>query len=80
MPRYFFDISEPEGLVNDGVGSECANDKVMRETCLRTICEIAAETLWQSEPPRYQIIVRDVDNREIYTVSLNLIERGKLAA
>lgn len=80
MPRYFFDIAEPDGLVSDQVGCECADDKVMRETCLRTICEIAAETLWQSEPPHYRIIVRDADNREIYAVSLNLTEGGRLAA
>jgi hypothetical protein len=80
MPRYFFDIVEPHGLMSDEVGTECSSYNAIRETCLRTICEIAAETHWQSEPPRYGITVRDTDNREVYTVSLHLVERVQQAA
>ncbi len=80
MPRYFFDILEPHGLVSDEVGTECGNYKEIRETCLRTICEIAAETHWQPDSPRYGITVRDADNREVYAVSLNLVERDQQSA
>lgn len=80
MPHYYFDIVEPYGLVRDDIGSECVDYKAVRETCLRTVCEIAAETNWQDEPPQYRIIVRDAKDREVYAVSLNLVEQTKLAA
>ena len=80
MPLYFFDIAEPNGSFKDDIGTELTDFKAVREACLRTICEIAAETHWQPDPPNYGITVRDAEDREIYAVSLNLVEHGKLAA
>lgn len=80
MPRYFFDMIEPQGMYRDDIGTECANHSELRAVTLRTICEIAAEVCWQSEPLQYGIIVRDADDREVYAVNLNLVEHRKRAA
>ena len=79
MTLYFFDIVEQCETFSDDIGTECTNYAEMRAFSLRTICEMAAHTRWQAEPPHYGIVVRDADSREVYAVSLNLVERGQQA-
>lgn len=80
MPLYYFDTIESQKTLIDDIGIECQDYAEIRALTLRTICEIAAQTCLAAEPPHYEIIVRDADNRKVYAARLNLVEQTKLAA
>ncbi|WP_431311192.1 DUF6894 family protein [Methylobacterium nigriterrae] len=72
MPRYFFDFHALTLSIRDEEGAECANPRAVSTEAMGALCQIAGD-----HPDRYagqtlHVVVRDANNRTVFTASLNL--------
>ncbi|MDR7038058.1 MULTISPECIES: DUF6894 family protein [Methylobacterium] len=81
MALYFFEFLDPEFLISDDEGTECADHDAALGEALRTLCEVAAD-----QPHRYlgrplRIEILDDEKRSVLSchIQLGAIERARSA-
>ncbi|WP_336492005.1 DUF6894 family protein [Methylobacterium nigriterrae] len=73
MSRYFFDFHTLTLSIRDEEGTTCVNPRAVPMEAMRALCQIAGD-----RPDRYagqplNVVVRDANDRTVFTASLNLV-------
>ena len=72
MTQYFFDFPDLHLSTCDEEGTECANPRAVSSEALRALCQIAGDRPKKYAGQWLNVVVRDANNRTVFTASLNL--------
>lgn len=75
MARYFFDLSNGEGLTEDDVGVELLSPESIRTEVSRILTGIAGEEMLSQESGAVSIEVRDERGRSLFEGKLTFESR-----
>ena len=71
MPRYFFDIVDGD-LTVDEDGTAFADAHAARDAAIRVLPDIARDTIGTGQSRSVQVLMRDEEDRALFTASLTL--------
>ena len=71
MPLFYFDI-EDGGLCRDETGSEYRDAEAARHAAMRILPDVARYESLAGDRHTFTVIVRDAQQRPIFTTTLNL--------
>ena len=72
MARYFFDFQDLHLSIRDEEGTECANPRAVSSEALRALCQIAGDRPERYAGQRLNVVVRDANDRTVFTTTLKL--------
>jgi hypothetical protein len=75
MTRFFFDLSNGDGLTRDDVGIELVSARNVRDEASRIMTGIASDEMLTRTAGAIAVIVRDASGREVFSGKLTFDSR-----